>query len=146
MCAFYHESASITAIIRLTPCLARLAATMLAGNNDKCAECVDICRVCCLRAPLYPCSVQVGSISKVLLTKQLYKSQMEAMVTAHVFPEFTSPHGFLRARVTGSATRTHGAPFRADWFSGTSLDLCKCVMHIPSFFYEEVIVMRGKLN
>ncbi|XP_043239281.1 importin-7-like isoform X2 [Amphibalanus amphitrite] len=40
----------------------------------------------------------VGSISKVLLSKQLYKSQMEMMVTTHVYPEFTSPHGFLRAR------------------------------------------------
>lgn len=40
----------------------------------------------------------VGSISKVLLKKQMYKSQMEVMLTTHVFPEFTSPHGFLRAR------------------------------------------------
>ena len=52
--------------------------------------------------PLYAC--QVGSISKVLLSKQMYKNQMEMMVTTHVYPEFTSPHGFLRARVRGRHT------------------------------------------
>jgi len=40
----------------------------------------------------------VGSISSVLLKKPMYKEQLEQLLVTYVFPLFTSPHGFLRAR------------------------------------------------
>lgn len=40
----------------------------------------------------------IGSISSVLLKKQLFKDQLEQLLVTYVFPLFTSPHGFLRAR------------------------------------------------
>lgn len=40
----------------------------------------------------------VGAVADVLLKRCLYKEQMELMLATHVFPEFTSPHGYLRAR------------------------------------------------
>lgn len=40
----------------------------------------------------------IGAVAEVLLKRKIYKDQAELMLTTHVFPEFTSPHGFLRAR------------------------------------------------
>lgn len=40
----------------------------------------------------------VGSLADILLKKPLYKSQMEQLLAQFVFPEFSSPHGHLRAR------------------------------------------------
>jgi len=40
----------------------------------------------------------IGSLADILLKKKIYKDQMELMLVTHVFPEFQSPHGFLRAR------------------------------------------------
>ena len=40
----------------------------------------------------------IGSIAPVLLKKNLYKDQVEMMLVTYVFPEFSSPNGFLRAR------------------------------------------------
>lgn len=40
----------------------------------------------------------IGSIAEVLLKKKDYRDQVEQMLTAYVFPEFTSPHGHMRAR------------------------------------------------
>ena len=34
------------------------------------------------------------------LQRKIYKDQAELMLTEHVFKEFQSPHGFLRARVS----------------------------------------------
>lgn len=42
----------------------------------------------------------VGAVAKILLKKNLYKDQVELMLVSYVFPEFQSPHGFLRARVS----------------------------------------------
>lgn len=36
----------------------------------------------------------------VLLKKKIYKDQMETMIAQYVFPEFQSPFGFMRARVS----------------------------------------------
>lgn len=41
----------------------------------------------------------VGAVADVLLTKKIYKDQAEGMFVNHVFKEFSSPHGYLRARV-----------------------------------------------
>jgi hypothetical protein len=32
--------------------------------------------------------------------KKIYKDQVELMMVNHVYPEFNSPHGYLRARVS----------------------------------------------
>lgn len=40
----------------------------------------------------------IGSISNVLLKKPLFKEQLEQLLFTYVFPLFTCPHGFLRAR------------------------------------------------
>lgn len=40
----------------------------------------------------------IGAVAEVLLKRKIYKDQAELMLTTHVFPEFTSQHGFLRAR------------------------------------------------
>lgn len=40
----------------------------------------------------------IGAVAPVLLKKNMYKDQVETMLVNYVFPEFTSQHGFLRAR------------------------------------------------
>lgn len=40
----------------------------------------------------------IGSIAEVLLKKKEYREHVEQMLTEYVFPEFTSPHGHMRAR------------------------------------------------
>lgn len=40
----------------------------------------------------------VGSIAHVMLKKQVFKDQLEQLLVAYVFPLFSCPHHFLRAR------------------------------------------------
>ncbi|XP_076310776.1 importin-7 msk isoform X2 [Tachypleus tridentatus] len=40
----------------------------------------------------------VGTVADILLKKKFYKDQMENMLVMYVFPEFSSPHGYMRAR------------------------------------------------
>jgi len=40
----------------------------------------------------------IGTVSDKLLKKANYASQLEQMLVTHVYCDFTSPHGFLRAR------------------------------------------------
>lgn len=40
----------------------------------------------------------IGAVAEVLLKRKIYKDQAEMMLTNHVYPEFVSPNGFLRAR------------------------------------------------
>ncbi|XP_067012437.2 importin-7 [Anabrus simplex] len=40
----------------------------------------------------------VGTLADVLLKKKVYKDQMDNMLCQYVFPEFSSPHGHMRAR------------------------------------------------
>uniref|UniRef100_A0A1W7RAB8 Importin-7 n=1 Tax=Hadrurus spadix TaxID=141984 RepID=A0A1W7RAB8_9SCOR len=40
----------------------------------------------------------VGTVANLLLKKKEYKEQMETMLVTYVYPEFQSPHGFMRAR------------------------------------------------
>ena len=42
----------------------------------------------------------VGGVADVLLTKKMYKDQAEQMIATHVFKEFHSEFGYLRARVS----------------------------------------------
>ena len=41
----------------------------------------------------------IGAVAPVLMKKKAYKEQLEMMLVTYVYPEFSSPHGFLRARV-----------------------------------------------
>ena len=40
----------------------------------------------------------IGTMADILLKKKNYKDQLEQFLVSIVFPEFTSPHGHLRAR------------------------------------------------
>jgi len=40
----------------------------------------------------------IGSLAESLKKKKAYKNHMESVLSTHVFPEFQSPYGFLRAR------------------------------------------------
>ncbi|XP_030844944.1 importin-7 isoform X2 [Strongylocentrotus purpuratus] len=40
----------------------------------------------------------IGTLAEILLKKKIYKDQMEQMLVSHIFPEFQSPHGYMRAR------------------------------------------------
>lgn len=42
----------------------------------------------------------VGSLAEILLKRKVYKEQMEKILVQYVFPEFNSPHGHMRARVS----------------------------------------------
>ena len=41
----------------------------------------------------------IGAVADVLLAKKIYKDQAENMISNHVFKEFSSEYGYLRARV-----------------------------------------------
>ena len=47
----------------------------------------------------------IGAVADVLLNKKIYKEQAEAMIVNHVFKEFGSEFGYLRARVGFSLVR-----------------------------------------
>lgn len=40
----------------------------------------------------------IGSVADILLSKKAYKEQIENLLSAHVFPQFHSEHGYLRGR------------------------------------------------
>ena len=40
----------------------------------------------------------IGTMADILLKKKNYKDQLEQFLVSIVFPEFSSPHGHLRAR------------------------------------------------
>ncbi|XP_023243246.1 importin-7-like [Centruroides sculpturatus] len=40
----------------------------------------------------------VGTVANILMKKPVFKEQMETMLVTYVYPEFESPHGFMRAR------------------------------------------------
>ncbi|CAH3158817.1 unnamed protein product [Porites lobata] len=40
----------------------------------------------------------IGTLADVLIKRKMYRTQLESMLVQHVFPEFKSPLGYLRAR------------------------------------------------
>jgi len=40
----------------------------------------------------------IGSLDEILKKKKLYSQSLEGLLVNHVFPEFSSPHGFMRCR------------------------------------------------
>lgn len=51
------------------------------------------------------CLHAIGALSIWLRKVPEYKQNLERMLLVHVFPEFSSPVGFLRARVSRFAAR-----------------------------------------
>lgn len=54
----------------------------------------------------------VGTVIAILAKKPLYKDQLEDMMAAHVFPEFNSPHGYIRARVCWMLQQCSGIKYK----------------------------------
>ena len=53
----------------------------------------------------------IGAVAEKLLKKAEYSSQLEQMLQAHVYGDFTSSHGFLRARACWTIQRFAAAKF-----------------------------------
>ena len=51
----------------------------------------------------YTCIYVLFCFDFLPLQKKQYRSQLESMLVAHVFPEFQSPLGYMRARVSGAS-------------------------------------------
>ncbi|CAG0918650.1 unnamed protein product [Notodromas monacha] len=56
----------------------------------------------------------VGAVSKTLMKKEPYKSQLEALLVANLIPAFDSPCGLLRARANWVVQRFASLPFKSD--------------------------------
>ncbi|XP_013398069.1 importin-7 [Lingula anatina] len=67
----------------------------------------------------------IGALADVLLKKKIYKDQVELMLANHVFPEFESPCGFLRARACWVLHYFCEVKFKDDANLARGLDLCR---------------------
>lgn len=72
----------------------------------------------------------VGALADILLKKNLYKDQMEAMLVSYVFPEFQSSFGYLRARACWVLHYFCAIPFRIEVNLVQALQLTQnCLLH-----------------
>lgn len=72
----------------------------------------------------------VGTVAALLLKRRLYKDQMEAMLVAHVYPEFGSSEGFLRARACWVLHYFCEMPFRTEANLLRAVELLThCLLH-----------------
>lgn len=53
----------------------------------------------------------IGQVAETLMKRKKYMSQLESMLVAHVYPEFQSQLGYMRARVSGRGWVGHGVGF-----------------------------------
>jgi len=67
----------------------------------------------------------VGAVADVLLTKKIYKDQVELMLVSHVFPCFQSEHGYLRARACWVIQHFSEVNFKQDQNLMQALDLTR---------------------
>uniref|UniRef100_A0A224XHI9 Putative nuclear transport receptor ranbp7/ranbp8 importin beta superfamily n=1 Tax=Panstrongylus lignarius TaxID=156445 RepID=A0A224XHI9_9HEMI len=56
----------------------------------------------------------VGTLAEILFKKKPYKEQMEQMLVQYVFPEYSSPHGHMRARACWVMHYYNEMKFRSD--------------------------------
>ncbi|XP_071505004.1 LOW QUALITY PROTEIN: importin-7-like [Diadema antillarum] len=68
----------------------------------------------------------IGTLAEILLKKKMYKDRMEEMLVAHIFPEFQSPHGYMRARANWVMHSFSEIKFRSDANLQQALD---CTRH-----------------
>ena len=72
----------------------------------------------------------VGAVADVLLKKDQYKDQIEAMLVAYVFPSFESELGYLRARACWVLHYFADTRFQSDMNAFRALDLVQqCILH-----------------
>lgn len=77
------------------------------------------------------CLHAIGSLSPWLYRMPEYKENLERMMLVHVFPEFSSPHAFLRARACWIFSQFHRIKFtNADNFRG-AVQKVLTMMHDP---------------
>eukprot|EP00026_Physarum_polycephalum_P001519 Phypoly_transcript_01521.p1 GENE.Phypoly_transcript_01521~~Phypoly_transcript_01521.p1 ORF type:complete len:1104 (+),score=247.66 Phypoly_transcript_01521:276-3314(+) len=77
------------------------------------------------------CLHAIGSLSPWLYRVPDYRQNLEVMLLVHVFPEFSSPHGFLRARACWIFSQFHKVKFtNAANFSG-AVQKVLSMMHDP---------------
>lgn len=71
----------------------------------------------------------IGAVAEVILKRKIYKDQAEMLLATHVFPEFTSDHGFLRARAAWVLKHFCELKFKNEQNLKTSLEMvrqCLC--------------------
>lgn len=68
-----------------------------------------------------------GSIVDILLKKKMYRTQMEKMLCVYVFPEFSSPHGYMRARACWTLSRSAENQFQEE---SVKLEACSNVIRL----------------
>jgi hypothetical protein len=68
----------------------------------------------------------VGSIADVLNKKPLYRDQMEQLIAAYVFPQFSCPQGFLRARACWTLNYFSSIEFK---FPANLITATQAVLH-----------------
>lgn len=66
----------------------------------------------------------IGALCDKLKQSEPYKSELERMLVQHVFPEFSSPVGHLRAKVCY-------IKFLLFCFYASSIELSFVFMHLP---------------
>lgn len=72
----------------------------------------------------------VGAVADVLLKKDVYKDQMEAMLVAYVFPNLESELGYLRARACWVLNYFSDTRFQNEMNAYRALDLVQqCILH-----------------
>nr|XP_054761682.1 importin-7-like [Lytechinus pictus] len=71
----------------------------------------------------------IGTLAEILLKKKIYKDQMEQMLVSHIFPEFSSPHGYMRARANWVVHSFSEVKFRSEANLMQALELTrKCLI------------------
>lgn len=71
----------------------------------------------------------IGAVAEVILKRKIYKDQAEMLLATHVFPEFSSEHGFLRARAAWVLKHFCELKFKNEQNLKTSLEMvrqCLC--------------------
>ncbi|XP_067928154.1 importin-7-like [Watersipora subatra] len=71
----------------------------------------------------------LGALGKLLLKKDVYKNQVETLLTTYVYPEFKSEHPFLRARACWVLQHFVSTRFKDMGNLGTAVELtrqCLC--------------------
>lgn len=72
----------------------------------------------------------IGAVAEVLLKRKIYKDQAEMMLTNHVYPEFSSPNGYLRARACWVVRYFCELKFKQETNLYQALEHCKnCLCH-----------------
>jgi len=67
----------------------------------------------------------IGAMADILLQKKVYKDQMELFLANHVYPTFSSEHGYLRARACWVVHTLSEVKFKQDVSLAMALELTR---------------------